>query len=247
MLRIVDSIASTNRWRNHSDAVALLCFGLLLETLLLPPFTVSPLVLVTCFGLAIGGAQVPGWIFCRAMFLSLAFIALSSLGIAWSLEFYPRYDLHFNQAEGMRALQIGLRAWAATSVTLLFAFTTSIAQVSNLLRRIRVPSGLVELIGLTYYSLFRLDDSLEKLLTAQRQRLGYRNFTLSLRSTGHAISALFLRSVRQSIRWERGLTARGYHGQLRVLLPPSETRFYHHLAALGVVLGILVLTTLGRI
>jgi cobalt/nickel transport system permease protein len=158
-----------------------------------------------------------------------------------------RYDLHFNQAEGMRALQIGLRAWAATSVTLLFAFTTSIAQVSNLLRRIRVPSGLVELIGLTYYSLFRLDDSLEKLLTAQRQRLGYRNFTLSLRSTGQAISALFLRSVRQSIRWELGLTARGYHGQLRVLLPPSETRFYHNLAALGVVLGILVLTTLGRI
>jgi cobalt/nickel transport system permease protein len=180
------------------------------------------------------------------MFLSLGFIATSSLGLVWSLEFRPSYSLHFNSAEGIRALHIGLRAWAATSVTLLFAFTTPIAQVSRLLIKMRTPTLLVDLMNLTYYSLFRLDTAYGKLVLAQRQRLGYRNFAVSLRSTGQGISAIFVRSVHQSILWERGLSARGYRGQLRVLLPPSEARFRHYVGALSVVLGIFILTILVR-
>jgi len=138
-------------------------------------------------------------------------------------------------AEGFRtAWHSVLRAWAASAVLLLFAFTVPIPQLIALLRRIRTPEVLLDLMHLTYRTLFILDKSRVALLLTQRNRLGYRNLRTALRSAAQAAAALFVRALLQSVRLERGLGARGYQGRLVVLLPPSATRARHLVLALAI-------------
>jgi cobalt/nickel transport system permease protein len=115
-------------------------------------------------------------------------------------------------------------------------------EILSLLRRWRVPGVLTELIGLMYRLLFVFDRTLHAMIRAQGCRLGYRNLRTSYRSLGTALAALFIRSVDRAHRLERGLAARGYHGELRVLScrHPVSRR-----AMLMIALVLLCITALG--
>ena len=60
MLRLVDTCACANRWRTHSEAVALFCCGLMLCALLAPPWPGATLVLCTAMIAATAGAARNG-------------------------------------------------------------------------------------------------------------------------------------------------------------------------------------------
>ena len=69
MLRLVDTCACANRWRAHSEAVALFCCGLMLCALLVPPWPGATLVLLTAMIAATAGARVPARAYGRALLL----------------------------------------------------------------------------------------------------------------------------------------------------------------------------------
>ena len=87
-----------------------------------------------------------------------------------------------------------------------------------------MPEILIDLMLLTYRTLFLLDDCRREILQAQRSRLGYRTMRLALRSSGLAAHALFCRAIDRAVRMERGLAARGYTGRLAVLMPARSVR-----------------------
>lgn len=233
MLKQVDTAACTNRWRNHSKAVAVYCGGLMLCALLVPPCPGALLVATVAMLSALAGARVQTRAYLRALSLPFGFLATSAAGLCISLNWANGWHVAYSPAGMHTALRAGLRALAAISVTLLFAFTVSVPQWLALLRRLHVPEALLDLILLTYRTIFLLDDGRLSILRAQRNRLGYRTWTSSLRSGSMAASALFVRALTHSQRLERGLAARNYEGRLIVLLPLSATRKRHLALALA--------------
>lgn len=234
MLRSVDSCACANRWRAYSEAVALFCCGLMLCALLVPPWPGAALVLLTAALAATVGARVPARAYGRALLLPLGFLATSAVGLCFSLNWTDGWHFTYSPAGAATAWRVALRALGALSVTLLFAFTVPLPQWLSLLRRLHTPEALLDLLLLTYRTIFRLDDAVTAILRAQRNRLGYVNSRRALHSTGLAAGALFIRSLNQAQRLERGLAARNYTGRLTVLLPPSATRARHLALALAV-------------
>lgn len=234
MLRVVDSCACANRWRAHSEAVALFCCGLMLCVLLAPPLRAAPVVAGMALLAALAGARVPARDYLRALLVPVAFLVTSAAALSVSVTWNHGPHLAYSPAGAHTALEAGLRAFAAISVTMLFAFTVPFPQWLALLRRLHTPESLLDLILVTYRTIFLLDDGLASIVRAQTGRLGYRDARRAHRSVSLAAGALFLRSLNQARRLERGLAARNYSGRLTVLLPPSATRARHLTLALAV-------------
>jgi cobalt/nickel transport system permease protein len=234
MLRQVDTAACANRWRAHSEAVAVFCGGLMLCALLAPPLRAAPAVAGVALLAALAGARVPARDYLRALLMPVAFLATSAAALCVSISWSHGPHFAYSPVGAHTALEAGARAFAAICVTMLFAFTVPFTQWLALLRRLRTPEPLLDLILVTYRTIFLLDDGLASIVRAQTGRLGYRDARRAHRSVALAAGALFLRSLDQARRLERGLAARNYTGRLTVLLPPSATRARHLALALAV-------------
>jgi cobalt/nickel transport system permease protein len=204
MLRSIDRIACSNRWSRQSDAVGLLCAGLMLVVFLAPPLYGPVMVIVAAWLLAVFGAGVPVAAYSRALVLPAAFIALGVVGLCFSVDFGQPGWIATEPAGAHLALVTGMRAWAAAAVTLLFSFTVPVTHLLAMLRRLRVPETLLDLVHLTYRMLFLLDESRRVIVQAQSSRLGYCNARTALRSTGQVAAGLFIRAILHAFRLERG-------------------------------------------
>ena len=219
-MRAIDQYAWTNRWRGWHPAEKLLPAGsLLVLTLILPPLTTAPLVLVGAALATVRGAGVPLKTLLSVLAAPAAFLLAGIPFLAVSVDFAAGFDLHLSD-DGLRlALTTTLRALAAMSCLAFLILTTPLTDWIASLRRVGVPAGVVELILLIYRLIFVF---LERALTgrqAQTARLGYSRADRSVRALGLLAGNLFQRALAQAQRLEIGLLARGYAGELRVLAP----------------------------
>jgi cobalt/nickel transport system permease protein len=233
MLRIVDASAHANRWRTKTPAVALLCAGLMLCALLTPNALGAALVVVLCSTATTLGAGVPSRGFFAAFLIPLMFLLTSAASLCVSVG-WGTGGLHvaLSQTGATTALRTAWHAVAALSVSLLFAFTVPLANLISLLRALRAPEAVLDLVLLTYRSIFLLDDCRVEIIRAQQNRLGYRTSSVARRSAAMAASALFARALDRAVKQEKGLAARGYNGRLDVLALPSTVRASDFLSAI---------------
>jgi len=231
MLRRVDHSAQRSPWRDKPGPVAVFCAGLMAVALVLSPWPAAPLVFLTALLAATGPGRAPIGLFLRVLSAPTGFAVLGACALAFTVRWSagPRVEV---SPEGWRlGLGVAARACAAASVTILLALSVPLARQTALGRRLGLPESLVELMGLVYRMLFLLEESRETIQQTQANRLGYRTGRLALRSLALAGSALFQRSMSRARAMERGLAARGYDGQLRVLLSPDRSRPADYLVA----------------
>ncbi len=238
-MRAIDHHAWTNRWRRWHPAEKLLpASGLLVLTLILPPLTTAPLVLAGAVLATVRGAGVPLPTLLSVLAAPTAFLVAGIPFLAVSVDFTQGFDLRLSNDGWWLALTTMLRALAAMSCLAFLILTTPLTDWITSLRRVGVPSGVVELILLTYRLIFVF---VERALTghqAQTARLGHSRVDRSVRSLGWLAGNLFQRALAQARRLEIGLLARGYTGELRVLAPPhvlSRTRLAAGLGLVGLV------------
>ncbi len=238
-MRAIDQHAWTNRWRNWHPAEKLLpAGGLLILTLILPPLTTAPLVLAGMALTTVRGAGVPLRTLLSVLAAPAAFLLTGVPFLAVSVDFTHGFDLHLSDDGLWLALTTTLRALAAMSCLAFLMLTTPLTDWIALLRRVGVPPAVVELILLIYRLIFVF---FERALTshrAQTARLGYSRLDRSVRSLGLLAGNLFQRALVQARRLEIGLLARGYNGELRVLVPKptlSRTRLATGLGLVGLI------------
>ena len=235
-MRAIDHHAWTNRWRHWHPAEKLLpALTLLTLTLVLPPLTTGPLVLAGMALATVGGAGVPLKTLLGVLAAPAAFLLAGIPFLAVSVDFTHGFDLHLSE-NGLRlALTTTIRALAAMSCLAFLILTTPLTDWMASLRRVGVPSGVIELILLIYRLIFVF---VERALTgrqAQTARLGYSRMDRSVRSLGLLAGNLFQRALEQARRLEIGLMARGYTGELRVLAPLRVLSWTRLAAGLGLV------------
>ncbi len=150
-------------------------------------------------------AKIPFWYYLKIMSLAFVFIFFGSAAIA------------FNSMDFHEALCVFLRAAAAVSCFYFLILTTPVADTLSVLRKIRVPLVIVELMGLTYRFIFVFMDIMQKTHTAQASRLGYSTLKRAYRSAGILISNLFARMFRHADNLNTALQSRGFTGELRIM------------------------------
>lgn len=215
----IDVCAHSNRWsRQHPGQKLLLAGGTLLLSMLLPPLSAEPIILVCMALLAVVVARVPARTYFRFLGMAAAFALIGAVPLAVIASWGPSGPrLAFSRQGAETATHVLLRALAAVSCLLFLAMTTPLAAVVSWLRRLRVPSEILELMLVIYRMLWLLSDVSHKMRVAQAARLGYCGFRQSCRSTGVLAALLLCRVMNRARRLETGLAARGYQGDLNVL------------------------------
>jgi cobalt/nickel transport system permease protein len=126
-------------------------------------------------------------------------------------------------------------SFGSVAGTLYLALTTPMVDLTDQLRRWRVPSLLVEMMMLVYRFVFVLLETAAAMHVAQEVRLGYSSRGRWMRSMGMLASNLYLRSQRRADALFTALSCRGYAGELRVLVDPAPWSSARVAAIMGLV------------
>lgn len=191
---------------------------------------------VACIVLAVTGiltvwkGGIPVFRYLRFLTVPLTFLFLSTLAIMFNIRRTP-LDLFAVHLGGwyltasthsfFYALQLILTALSAVSCLYFLAFTTPMPDILEVLRKLRCPKLLIELMLLIYRFIFILLDTASAISVSQDCRLGNKDYKTALRSFGMLGSVLMIRAVSRSNRLYDAMEARGYDGTIRVL---SENR-----------------------
>ncbi|GAB6180949.1 cobalt ECF transporter T component CbiQ [Desulfotomaculum defluvii] len=189
--------------------------------------TLSILVMFIMIGATVFLGQVPLYFYLRLLLLPLTFLSLGTLSVAittlsptdaiicsWNMLGYPMGIT----SETLRASLIILsKSLGSVSCLFFLVLTTSMLDIIELLRRLKVPELVLELMLLIYRFLFVLWDNGQRIYNAQSARLGYASGKKGLLSMSMLVSSLLLISLRRSRELSWALDARGYNGFLKVL------------------------------
>ncbi len=124
----------------------------------------------------------------------------------------------FSQTGLQDGLMLFLKALGAVSCLYFLSLSTPMVDILACLRKLRIPTLLVEMMGLVYRAIFVLMETADTIIHAQNCRLGYASLTTAYRSLGSLASMLFIRSYIRANMLYTALEARGYEGELQVYL-----------------------------
>lgn len=223
MVHLMDCYAYTSRWRHrHPAEKALFAGGLLLLSFFLPLAGLL-LILLTVSLVALLGARIPSSLYGKVMAIPLAFILVGASSLLVSVSFQSgHFHAGFAESGIIPAGRLVARATAAASCLIFFSLTTPTADWMPLLRKLRVPSVVVDLMMMTYRLLFVFAERLSTLQQAQAARLGTLTLKSRIRTTGLISANLFIRSLDRARRIELGMESRCYTGEIPFL--PFENK-----------------------
>lgn len=249
----IDTHAYSNRWRRVHPAekglFALLCLtsALLSRTVLLPLVIAAVTIIMT-----VAGAGIPWRSYLRIALIPALFLLWSCLALAIS---FSGGEIHLAtipflhqtvslSRQGIGQAELALARSLGASLSLLFlALTTPMTEIMGLLRSLRVPRLLIELMTIAYRQIFVFLEISGQIRAAQEARLGYASPRLAMKSLAGLTGNILLRSLSLAKQNHQALLARGYDSELR-FLSPAHHRSPRNLAAAvtaGIALNILAL------
>ena len=177
--------------------------------------------------------------------LSVAAIILltGGSGVIWSWQPLAWFGLSLTTTSINLGVYVLCRAIGGMSALFFLALTTPMTDLFQVMRRVGLPSFLVELIMIVYQTTFILLDHLVQCYQAQVMRLGYSRFQESIRSFATLAGATFIMSWNSGEDLIRAREMRCYDGRL-VILGESRAPELRPTLAVGVFLGIATLITI---
>jgi cobalt/nickel transport system permease protein len=231
----IDALAHSNRLRHLPPGQkAGFATTLLLLALMSPP-PVQLLISLWLVIWTVGYAGIPAGTYLRMLLLPLGFavtslpaIVLNGVGDdafavvhtdAWRGLSQPvgGWTLYISKLGLGQAWVLLTRSLAATSALFFLLLTTPFNELIQVLRKLPVPSLLLDLMVFVYGFIFTLWAIVNEIAIAQHARSGYSSWRRSLRSLGLLIGQLLERSMASYRGLAFGLAARGFQGDLRLV------------------------------
>ncbi len=257
----IDSFAYTNRlrWLPPSHKLSL---GIVLLMLSLASHPVVQLLIsLWLIFWVVAYANIPATFYCRLLLLPLSFwltslpafiingvhyseieLVQSDIWQGWGTEVGSFY-LYISQTGLHQVSWLFARALATTSSMYFILLTTPFTEVLQVLKRLRFPPLLIELLLMMYRFIFTLLAIADELWIAQNSRCGYRTWRRGMHSLGILVGQLLQRSMESYRQVSLSLAARGFNGELRVWrsYPYQPSRRY----SLEAIIGCMVLIVLS--
>lgn len=216
----IDAAAHASRWREVApSAKALFALGGTVAAWTAHCLGTLTLLLALLALVALLGARVPLRSYLAAAMAPCGFLLLSSLTMlvtlgpdgTWSWTSTPLADV----------ARTALRALTVLAALLGLVLTTPLPDLLALMRCLRAPELLLDLMALCYRMLFVLRQAWDEGVTAQRARLGYDGWRQAWRSTGLLAGQMAVQVWQRAAALQAAADARGYDGRLRFLSSPK--------------------------
>ncbi|MGI6010872.1 MAG: cobalt ECF transporter T component CbiQ [Ruminococcus sp.] len=187
---------------------------------------VAGIVLAVTGILTVWKGGIPVLRYIRFLTVPLAFLFLGTVAIMFNISRTPLdlfalpvgdWYLTASSHSFFYAVRLILTALAAVSCLYFLSFTTPMPDILQVLKKLRCPKLLIEMMLLIYRFIFVLLDTASAISTSQDCRLGNRNYKTALKSFGMLGSVLMIRAVSRSNRLYDAMEARCYDGTIRVL------------------------------
>ena len=218
---LIEQSAYTNRWRQVSPAakgIFTLC-GMVAAFAAATPSAACSVAAVLC-AVTVLGAGLPLERYLRVAAPALLFLAVSALSLAVSLNISDmggNISLHLARTELPRVSQVCGRSLGGLASLLFLAMTTPLTDIIALLRRLKAPDVLLDIMVLCYRTLFVFSEAVHDTITAQSARLGHATVRLSIRSLGALVANITVQVWQQSQALHIAAMARNNDGPLRFL------------------------------
>ena len=212
----IDAAAYASRWQGVAPSAKA---GFALAGVVAAWIATTPLTLAVLTGAlalaALLGARVPPRTYLGVMAAPLGFLSLSCLTMLVTPG--PDGAWHWAAAMVPTVVRTALRAMAVLAALLGVMLTTPLPDLFALLRRLRTPESLLDLMALSYRMLFVFRQAWDEGVTAQGARLGYRTWRHGWRSMGLLAGQMAVQVWQRAAALQAAADARAYQGQLRFL------------------------------
>ncbi len=166
------------------------------------------------------GAGIPMGRYLRVAAPALLFLGTSALTLAVSLtpeSLNNGFSIRIERTSVQAAAQVVGRSLGGMAALLFLAMTTPLTDIIGLLRRLRTPETLLDIMVLCYRTLFVFSEAVRETTTAQSARLGYATTRHALRSMGILTANLTVQVWQRSQALHVAAMSRNGDGPLRFL------------------------------
>lgn len=225
---LLDQYAYTNRLKDihpiEKTLFSLLTMGVAIVS---NNIVVHVLVMLLMAILAVIVARIPMKVYINLILLPFGFILIGVIPIIFT---GSKHDGSFIYSIKLSSLYIGitrsgieaglivcLRSLATISCLYFMSLTTPLLEIIQLLRKLKLPSTIIEIMSLIYRFIFVLLESAVVIHNSQSSRLGYSNLGNSFKSMGKLTSMVFIKAYNNSQSLYLSLVSRGYSGDFNVM------------------------------
>lgn len=110
------------------------------------------------------------------------------------------------------------RALSGVSSMYMLALSTPLNEIIYVIKKVRTPQIIIELMYLVYRFIFIMRDSYKSMRKSIESRLGFRDYRISLLSFGKIISNILIISLRKSNSFYDAMESRCYRGEIRFFI-----------------------------
>lgn len=200
---IIDKYAYTNRLTNLNPMVKFFfAIGSLFIAIVLNNIYINFFIFITMFILTTIIAKIPIRDCFKLYIVPIIFLIFSIIPILISIsknnDFlyfinFGKYYFGIDKKTINISIATFLRAIACISSTYFLALTTPVNQLIKILKKLKVPNSIIELIILTYRFIFIFLEESKEIYMAQEMKYGYYGKKNSIKSFGLLIRTLFMR------------------------------------------------------
>ncbi len=213
---LIESSAYASRWRDVApSAKALFALAAMAAAWLARGPAALCAVIAVLLLAALLGARVSVRSYGAAALPPLGFLLLSCLTMLFGADAQGRW--HWSAAMLPAVTHTALRAVAMLAALLGLVLTTPLPDLLMLMRRLRVPELLLDMMVLCYRMLHVLRLAWEESTTAQSARLGYRDWRQAWRSSGMLAGQMAVQVWQRAAALQLAADARAFQGTLRFL------------------------------
>lgn len=235
----IERAAHHNHWSHVTPrAKAIFTLAALLAAYVARTPSAALGVALVCVLLVWRGAGVPWRCYIRVAAGPLGFLLLSGASLLVSVVWEPPGALAWHIAPHALSdvAMVTARSVAALAALLTLVLTTPLAHLIALLRQLRLPDILLDLMVLCYRLIFVFSEACHDTVAAQTARLGFSNRGRALRSLGLLVANLAAQMALRARGLQWAADARCSDGRLHFVMPV----FAHARrdTAIGVVAGL---------
>jgi len=225
---LIDKYAYFNRLKQiHPVEKVSLALSLLFFSLAVKDPFVSIATFSVMSGFIILGAKIPITYYIKLLLLPSLFLVSGIIPVLISVASYEAaipnqlwsvsigdWKFFINQHNATKAVQLFFSAFSSISCLYFLILTTPVYDILQILRKLKLPGLLIEVMEITYRFIFVLLETASQINQTQNSRLGYRTGKLWLNSISLLISALFIAVIKRSKELTSALESRAYKNEI---------------------------------
>lgn len=210
-----------NHWNpalKISLAVIMLLFCIIADNLY-----ISGLVIFLSGFITVGIGKMPLREYMTLLGVPVAFLIIGSIVIAFNLAEEERglagigtpFGYVFVTEESIRTVvHLWGKAFGGMSAMFMMSLSTPSGEIFSVLRKIKVPALVIELMNMIYRFVFVMVDTFVRMNNSAESRLGYANWRTALQTFGHITGNLLVISLKKGSNYYDAMEARCYDGEL---------------------------------